>query len=334
MGVIPTARELGSQAVGSGRPPAAAYAASHAAFELKKNEYQRSFVMAVGIIAFVLAIAGMAAPAGAQSLFSSFSGKLLLTGGVNTVEGSAGGGLTPWAVTGGYGSATQIGGNVYATTVNTTDYRITSYGGVISAFDRVELSLSKQSFDTQKVGGALGLGDGFTIDQTTAGIKVRLIGDAVLDQDEWWPQVAAGAQFKSNDKGWLVKALGARDDKGTDYYISATKLLLAQGVLLNATVRETKANQYGILGFGGIDNRYHTQIEGSAAYLVNRHIAIGAEVRTKPDDLAVAHEGTAYDAFVAIAPCKSFSVTLAWVDLGNIVTRRQTGVYASLQAGF
>ena len=287
-----------------------------------------------GVIALAVAIAGSAVPAGAQSLFSSFSGKLLLTGGVNTVEGTAGGGLTPWAVTGGYGTSTQVGGNVYATNVNTTDYRITSYGGLVTAFDRVELSLSRQSFDTQKVGGALGLGDGFTVNQTTAGIKVRLIGDTVLDQDEWWPQVAVGAQFKSNDKGWLVKALGARDDKGTDYYVSATKLFLAQGLLLNATVRETKANQYGILGFGGIDGGYHTQIEGSAAYLVNRHIAIGAEVRTKPDNLAVAHEGTAYDAFVAIAPCKAISVTLAYVDLGNIVTRRQTGFYASLQAGF
>ena len=288
----------------------------------------------LGAVALILALAGAALPAGAQTLFSSFSGKLLLTGGVNTVEGTAGGGLTPWAVTGGYGTTTQVGGNVYGTTVDTTDYRITSYGGLVTAFDRVELSLSRQSFDTQKVGGALGLGDGFTINQTTAGIKVRLIGDAVLNQDEWWPQIAVGAQFKSNDKGWLVKALGARDDKGTDYYVSATKLFLAQGLLLNATVRETKANQYGILGFGGIDGGYHTQVEGSAAYLVNRHIAVGVEARTKPDNLAVAHEGTAYDAFVAIAPCKTFSMTFAWADLGNIVTRRQTGLYASLQAGF
>ena len=285
-------------------------------------------------VVLALAIAGTAGPAGAQTLFSSFSGKLLLTGGVNTVEGTAGGGLTPWAVTGGYGTATQVGGNVYATTIDTTDYRITSYGGLVTVFDRVELSLSRQSFDTQKVGGALGLGDGFTIDQTTAGIKVRLLGDAVLDQDEMWPQIAVGAQFKSNDKGWLVKALGARDDTGADYYVSATKLFLAQGLLLNATVRETRANQYGILGFGGLDGGYHTQIEGSAAYLLNRHVAIGAEVRTKPDNLAVAHEGTAYDAFIAIAPCKTISMTFAWTDLGNIVTRRQSGLYASLQAGF
>ncbi len=284
--------------------------------------------------AAALVVAASAGGAHAQSLFSSFSGKLLLTGGVNTVEGTAGGGLTPWAVTGGYGTRDQVGGNVYATTVGTTDYRITSYGAVVTAFDRVELSAAKQSFDTQAVGAALGLGQGFTIDQTTVGVKVRLLGNAVLDQDYWLPQIAVGAQFKSNDKGWLVKALGAQADHGTDYYVSATKLFLGQGILLNATVRETKANQYGILGFGGIDNRYHTELEGSAAYLITRHIAIGVEARAKPDNLAVAHEGTAYDAFVAVAPCKAFSLTLAYVDLGNIVTRRQTGLYASLNAGF
>jgi hypothetical protein len=284
-----------------------------------------------GLLALVLFVA---CPAHAQSLFSGAGGKLLLTGGVNSVEGSAGGGLTPWAVTGGYGSSTQIGGNIYGTTVDTTDYRITSYGGLVGIFDRVELSLSRQAFDTQKVGGALGLGSGFTIGETTAGVKIRLFGDAVLDQDRWWPQVAIGAQFKSNDRGWLVKALGARGDRGADYYVSATKLFLAHDLLLDATVRETRANQFGILGFGGLDNRYHTQIEGSAAYLVDRHIAVGAELRTKPDNLAVARESTAYDAFVALAPCKAFSLTLAWVDLGHIVTRRQTGFYASLQAGF
>ncbi|TAN00662.1 MAG: DUF3034 family protein, partial [Rhodanobacteraceae bacterium] len=31
-------------------------------------------------------------------------GKLLLTGGVTSISGAAGGGLTPWAVIGGYGT--------------------------------------------------------------------------------------------------------------------------------------------------------------------------------------------------------------------------------------
>ena len=270
----------------------------------------------------------------AQSLLGYGSGKLLLTGGVSQIEGSAGGGLTPWAVIGGYESTGQIGGNAFVTNVQTSDYNIKSNGVLAGFYDRVELSYSRQEFNTLKVGAALGLGYGYTIKQDTLGIKVKVLGDAVLEQDSWLPQIAIGAQFKSNKNGGLVKALGASDDKSTDYYVSATKLYLSHSLLLNATVRETKANQYGILGFGSASKGYTTQFEGSAAYLLNRHLAIGAEVRTKPDNLAVAHEGKAYDAFIAYAPCKNISFTLAYVDLGNIVTRKQTGTYLSLQVGF
>ena len=39
----------------------------------------------------------------AFALDNTYSNKLLLTGGVSQIEGAAGGGLTPWAVIGGYG---------------------------------------------------------------------------------------------------------------------------------------------------------------------------------------------------------------------------------------
>lgn len=41
--------------------------------------------------------------------------KLLLTGGLSQVEGSAGGGLVPWAVIGGYGTRDEIGANAFYT---------------------------------------------------------------------------------------------------------------------------------------------------------------------------------------------------------------------------
>ncbi|ESQ85890.1 hypothetical protein AEAC466_01545 [Asticcacaulis sp. AC466] len=283
---------------------------------------------------FVCATLVYAGRAQAEDFFTYASGKLLLTGGVSQVEGAAGGGLTPWAVIGSYGSRDQTGANAYYTTIGTQDYKITSYGALIGIHDRVELSYARQDFDTQQVGAALGLGAGYTISQDTIGVKVKLTGDAVLEQDSWLPQIALGAQFKSNKNGNLVKALGARDDQSTDYYISATKLLLAQGVLVNGTLRATKANQFGILGYGGQDNTYHLQAEGSVAYLVNRHLAVGAEFRTKPDNLGVAKEGAAVDIFAAYALNKHLSLTLAYADLGNIVTRRQSGLYVSLQGGF
>lgn len=286
----------------------------------------------LAVLLFGTSLLGMAGSVHAQSLIGS--GKLLLTGGVSQIEGAAGGGLTPWAVIGGYGGQSQIGGNAFATHITTKDYEIKSKGVLVGLYDRVELSYSRQDFDTRNIGTALGLGYGYTISQDTFGVKVKVLGDAVLEQDSWLPQVSVGAQFKSNKNGALVKALGARDDKSTDYYVSATKLYLSQSLLFNATIRETKANQFGILGYGGIDDKYHVEFEGSVAYLLTRQFAVGAEVRTKPNNLGVAKEDAAYDAFIAYAPTKVLSLTLAYADLGNIVTRKQNGLYASLQVGF
>lgn len=263
------------------------------------------------------------------------SGKLLLTGGVSTVEGAAGGGLVPWALIGGYGTRDQVGGNVFATRVGLEDYTLTTTGALVGIHDRIELSIARQAFDTRDVGTALGLGRGFTIHQDVLGAKLRVAGDAVLEQDHRMPQLAIGIEYKANDRGALLQAIGARDDHGIDVYASATKLYLAQSLLVNATLRATRANQFGLLGFGG-DRRhgYRLQPEGSVALLVERHVAVGMEYRAKPDNLGIAKEGAAWDAFVAWAPNRHVSLTVAYVDLGNIVIASQRGVYASLQLGF
>lgn len=262
-------------------------------------------------------------------------GKLLLTGGVSTVEGAAGGGLVPWALIGGYGTRDQVGGNLFLTRVGLDDFTLTTTGALVGIHDRIELSIARQAFDTRDVGTALGLGRVFTIHQDVLGAKFRLAGDAVLEQDRWLPQLAIGVDYKANDRGALLRAIGARDDHGIDVYASATKLYLAQGLLVNATLRITKANQFGLLGFGGDrHDGYRLQPEGSVALLVDRHVAVGMEYRAKPDNLRIAKEDAAWDAFVAWAPNRHVSLTLAYVDLGNIVIASQRGAYASLQLGF
>lgn len=263
-------------------------------------------------------------------------GKLLLTGGVSEIEGAAGGGLTPWAVIGGYGTASQLGGNAHGTYVRTQDFALSTYGVAVGIANRVEFSLARQTFDTRDAGAKLGLGSNFKFNQDIFGMKVRVFGDAVLDQDTWLPQLAAGIQFKHNEQGDIVHAVGAASNSGTDFYLSATKLLLAQSVLLNGTLRFTKANQFGLLGFGGDkSNAYHTEFEASAAYMLSKSLAIGGEYRTKPDNLGFAREQNAYDAFVAWAPTKHVSLTAAYVALGDIATfKNQRGAYISLQVGF
>ena len=264
------------------------------------------------------------------------SGKLLLTGGVSEVEGSGGGGIVPWAFIGGYGTDDQVGANAFYTHVNVQDYSLNDAGAMVGLFNRVEFSIAQQRFNTEDVGAALGLGHGFSFNQNIIGLKVRLFGDGVLDQDTWLPEVSVGAQYKTNNQGAVLHAIGAASDQGTDYYIAATKLFLSQSILVDATVRFTKANQMGILGFGGpLNNNYKPEFEGSVAYLLSRNWAIGAEYRAMPNNLSIAKQDDWYDAFVAWAPIKNVSLTVAYANLGNIVIKNnQHGVYASVQVGF
>jgi hypothetical protein len=284
----------------------------------------------------VVALAFAISPALALNSPPNRSGKLLLTGGVSQVEGSGGGGLTPWALIGGYGTRDQIGANAYYTRVDVSDYSLDSYGALVGFYDRVELSISRQKFDTQAVGAALGLGRGFSFTQDTIGLKVKLLGDAVYEQDSWLPQVSVGAQHKRNDQPDVLAFVGADRRDDTDVYLSATKLYLGSSLLVNGTLRYTRANQFGILGFGGDQRSGRSlQLEGSIARLLSRNLALGAEYRSKPDNLGIADEDAAWDVFLAWAPSKHASLTLAYVDLGNIVIEDdQRGWYASLQFGF
>lgn len=262
------------------------------------------------------------------------SGKLLLTGGASTIEGSAGGGLGTWAVITGYETRDGVGANAHATLVDLPDYQFRAAGAAVGLFDRVEVSYAHQWFDTQDTGAKLGLGKGFTFEQDVLGAKLRLAGDAIYDQDRWMPQIAAGVQWKRASQP-IVTALGAQDRSGLDLYLAATKLYLDQSLLLNGTVRATKANQTGLLGFGGPGKRdYSIQFEGSAAYLLSPNLAVGAEYRSKPNNLGL-REDDWMDVFAAYALNKQVSVVAGYADLGEIATfRGQRGLYLSLQAGF
>ncbi len=291
--------------------------------------------MRLTCLALAAGLVCLVGPVAAQPWDLLDSGKLLATGGVSQIEGAGGGGLANWALITGYGTRDGIGANLHYTTVLLPDYRLQSAGVAIGLFDRLELSYAWQEFDTQDVGAALGLGRGFTFHQNIFGAKLKLIGDAVYEQDEWLPQISIGLQHKENDRGAIIGAIGGRSDEGTDYYLSASKLFLAQSLLLNATWRQTRANQFGILGFGGDkQDSYSAQFEGSAAYLFSRRFAVGAELRTKPSNLSIAREQNAWDVFAAYFFNKNISATLAYADLGNIVIRdNQRGAYLSLQAG-
>jgi len=295
--------------------------------------HMRPSLPSLAVMAGLVSFAASPALADGWTMFDG--GKLLATGGVSQVEGAGGGGLATWAMITGYGTRDSVGLNVHYTAVLLPDYALQSPGISVGLWDRLELSYAWQAFDTQNTGAQLGLGTGYTFHQNIFGAKLKLIGDAVYDQDDWLPQISIGLQHKENDRGAIIAAVGGKGSVGTDYYVSASKLFLAQSLLVNATLRETKANQFGILGFGGDKhNDYSSQFEGSAAYLFSKRFAVGAELRSKPSNLGIAHEGAAWDLFAAYFFSKNLSMTAAYADLGNIVIHNsQHGAYLSLQAG-
>jgi len=263
------------------------------------------------------------------------SGRLLATGGVTELEGSGGGGLTPWALISGLGTNSEIGASADCTYIKPQHFALTSCGAALGIDNRVELAYAHQTFNLDDVA------PGKTIGQNIFSAKVRLWGDAVIDQDRWWPQLAAGLQYKKNeDFAFIPHLIGARSASGMDFYLSATKVFLAGPLsrtwLADVTVRATRANQFGILGFGGDrSNSYSYVPEASLGVFLTDSLVLGGEYRQKPNNLSAFREQSAYDAFLAWFPFKYISLTTAYVDLGNIATHPgQHAWYVALQGSF
>lgn len=261
--------------------------------------------------------------------------RLLGTWGVSPVEGGGGGGLSPWGVITGTGSRGQTGGSAYFTRIHTRGgYDLTAAGAAVGISDRVELSMSQWSF---KLGDTV---PGEKIRVQVVGAKLRIAGDAVYDQDTWMPQITAGVQYKHNSDMAVPDLLGAKRDSDVDLYLSATKVWLGGlagcNVLLNANLRATRANQFGLLGFGGDhSDDYKPQPEVSLGVMLRDDLVVGAEWRAKPDNLGAFREEDAWDAFIAWFPTRWISLTAAWVDLGNVANKpHQTGWYFSGQLAF
>jgi hypothetical protein len=249
---------------------------------------------------------------------------------VTQVEGSAGGGIVPWALL----SQGKPAGSF--TWVNTGDYSLTGLAVHGSLFNRIELSYGRMSFDS----AAVGLGQ---IDVNVFGGKVML-----LKMEGRKPAISVGAQYKkTNADANFLNSVGAADN-GVDYYLAVTKVFKAgnKSILLNGTVRGTKANQLGILGFGSAtEDGYSAQFEGSIGVFLNDSTVLGVEYRSKPDNIAGLREQDWGDLFFAYFPNKNISLVAAYAQLGDIAAEAnasngghggedQRGLYLQVQMNF
>lgn len=261
-------------------------------------------------------------------LFASFQlyaaeGKILATPGVSQVEGSAGGGIVPWAQLAGYASEDEwtVGG--FCSRADVKDYTLDVCGAQFNFYDRLELSVAKQDFAVPALTTS--------IKQHVYGAKFRLFGDIVYSS---LPQVSVGWQHKRLDDGSIAKLVGAEKTAGNDFYVAASKLHLGAAMgynwFWNVSARHSRANQLGLLGYGGAKDSTRWNLEVSSAVFLSPHIAVGAEYRQKSDNLGLV-ESSWRDAFIAWFPNKSWNVTAAYLDLGSIAgAPDQTGWYLSV----
>jgi hypothetical protein len=267
---------------------------------------------------------------------------------VTEVEGQAGGGIVPWALLS-TGKPTAS-----STWVDTGDYTLSSLAVQGTIMDRLELSYAYMTFDT----GRHPKHDGYTgtaldtdgewllgkIDVNVFGAKVK-----VLDMSDTLPAVAVGVQYKqTNVTDTFLNAMGA-DDSGMDFYVAATKIMPvgSKKLLLNGTLRATKANQIGILGFGSkTEDNYSAALEASVGLFLNKQTVFGAEYRMKPDNIDALQEDDWADIFFAYFPSPNMAIVAAAAILGDIAAVKhssaggndfgldQRGLYLQVQANF
>lgn len=237
-------------------------------------------------------------------------GKVLLTGGVVTIDGAGGGGITPWATISGYGTRDGINGGLHYTYAYLPNYSLSSYGATVGFFDRFELSYTRSTLPTGSTFDTVGLladilpgivGDtgiepfNTTIEMDVFGAKLRVLGDAVYTSDSLIPQVAIGGFYKDNKNKDLLNTLQAAKAKDWEAYVAITKIYFPFSTLVNVTGRYTAANQTGLTGFGfkdrtdggdgGTDKKKELRLEVSIATLVAKNTAFGMEYAQHGDFL-------------------------------------------------
>jgi hypothetical protein len=246
----------------------------------------------------------------------------------------------------------------YMNTKLSTDLPVVDVVGLVGDVSGLNNTLGLDSWNSQ-------------LHMDTYGAKLRLFGDAVYTSDSFVPQTAVGFLYKKNTTPEFIHTLGADKTKDWEAYLAFTKVFFRYSTLVNITARYTAANEIGLTGFGSCrgtgsaevcDTDKEVRWEASIAYLLQKNFAIGGEYQQHGNNLdgrsvslgegldlsAIAtllpgleealvqeKESDWYDFFFAYAPNKNYSITIAYLFLGNIaVAQDQNGLYLALHATF
>src|SRR5690554_2066886 len=88
-----------------------------------------------GTLVPLMALGLLVSPA----VMADVGSRIWATGGVTTIEGSAGGGLVPWAMLGSYASDEEWGGTLALSRAEVDDYSLSVTGAGLNWNNRVEV---------------------------------------------------------------------------------------------------------------------------------------------------------------------------------------------------
>ncbi len=255
------------------------------------------------------------------------------------VDGQAGGGLVPWALL-------SSGPTVAISHLNTQNLDVNIVAANTSFANRVEVSYAHSMLDV--TGSALGNNNIDAVDNFGLKVKLNDMGDSM-------PQFALGMVYKKASGNLvdnvLTPALGV-DSSSTDVYGAASKIVNVGGknVLLNGVLRASKANQMGLLGFGGgstagAKTGYSIEPEVSVEMFAADNVVFGAEYRAQPNNSVagtngVLHQNSAYDLNVVYVANKNLTLTAAYANLGAVApgvvgnSNNQNGMFLQAQVSF
>ena len=258
---------------------------------------------------------------------------------ITNIDGQAGGGLVPWALL-------SSGPTVAITHLGTSNLDINSVAVNTSFANMVEVSYARNMLNVASP--ALSAANSTTDNVDNLGLKVKL-----NDMSDSMPQFALGLVYK-NASGNLANYLNTNlgiNKSSTDVYAAASKIVNIGGknVLLNGVLRATKADQMGLLGFGGgttagAKTSYSIVPELSAEIFVADNVILGAEYRAQPSNGVagtdgVLHQNAAYDLNIVYVASKNFTLTAAYANLGQVApgvtnTGKQNGMLLQGQVNF
>ena len=259
---------------------------------------------------------------------------------ITNIDGQAGGGLVPWALL-------SSGPTIAITHLGTQNLGINSLAINTSFANRVEVSYARNMLNVTGTGLTAAGADSDNVDNFGLKVKLNDMGDSM-------PQFALGLVYK-RASGNLANLLNTPafgiNKSGTDVYAAATKIVNIGGktVLLNGVLRASKANQLGLLGFGGgtipgSKTGYSVKPELSVEVFAAENVIVGAEYRAQPSNGValtdgVLHQNAAYDFHIVYVANKNFTLTAAYTNLGQVAPgftggNKQNGMLLQGQVNF